>query len=133
MPTIAECGGFMYLHEELEDKYGQVHKMAGVIPGKSFRTERLKYFGYIKMSAREDSLLAKKGEVIKAHEFHYWDSENKGTAFHIEKAAGDKEWDGIHVTSSFYGGYPHLYFYSNPLIAERFIDKCSEYSMSKVR
>lgn len=128
LPTIAECGGFMYLHEELEDKDGQVHKMAGVIPGKSYRTERLRYFGYIKMLAREDSLLAKKGEMMKAHEFHYWDSDNKGTAFHIEKAAGDKEWEGVHVTNSFYGGYPHLYFYSNPVLAERFIDKCSEYS-----
>lgn len=127
MPTIAECGGFMYLHEELEDKNGQVHKMAGIIPGKSFRTERLKYFGYIKMKAREDCLLAKKGEIIKAHEFHYWDSDNKGTAFHIEKAAGDKEWEGIHVSNSLYAGYPHIYFYSNPLIAERFINKCGEY------
>ncbi len=129
LPTIAECGGFMYLHEELEDKYGQVHKMAEVIPGKSYRTERLKYFGYIKMHAREDSLLAKKGEMIKAHEFHYWDSDNKGSAFHIEKAAGDKEWEGVHVTNSFYGGYPHLYFYSNPLLAERFIHKCSAYGV----
>ena len=31
MPTIAECGGFMYLHNELEDKSGKVFTMAGVI------------------------------------------------------------------------------------------------------
>lgn len=128
MPTIAECGGFMYLHEELEDKMGQVHNMAGLIAGQSFKTDRLKYFGYIQMTAKQDSLLARKGETIKAHEFHYWDSENRGTAFHIEKAAKDKQWEGIHVTDSFYGGYPHLYFNSNPSLAERFIDKCRDFS-----
>lgn len=128
MPTIAECGGFMYLHEELEDKWGQIHPMAGLISGRSFKTDRLKYFGYVQMTAKQDSLLARQGESIKAHEFHYWDSENRGTAFDIEKAAKDKQWDGIHVTDSFYGGYPHLYFHSNPTLAKRFVDKCSDFS-----
>ena len=31
MPCLAECGGFLYLHEELEDMEGTPHKMAGVI------------------------------------------------------------------------------------------------------
>lgn len=129
MPTIAECGGFMYLHEKLEDKFGQVYDMAGIIQGRSFKTERLQYFGYVQMTAKENSLIARKGDIIKAHEFHYWDSENRGSAFHIEKAAKNKEWEGVHVSDSFYGGYPHLYFYSNPSMAEGFINKCREFSM----
>ena len=39
MPCMAECGGFMYLHEEMEGMDGNFYQMAGVIPGKAYRTE----------------------------------------------------------------------------------------------
>ena len=35
MPCMAECGGFMYLHEELEGMDGRFYRTVGVIPGKS--------------------------------------------------------------------------------------------------
>ena len=47
IPYMAECGGFMYLHQEMEDMEGHSWPMAGVIPGKSWRTPRLTRFGYI--------------------------------------------------------------------------------------
>lgn len=127
MPAIAECGGFMYLHEMLEDIEGKEYPMVGVITGRCFKTPRLQRFGYINLKAAEDSLIAGKQEIIKAHEFHYWDSENSGKSFHAEKPGGLKEWDCIHVSKSLYAGFPHLYFYAKPSIAERFIHKCAEY------
>ena len=36
MPCMAECGGFMYLHEQMEDMGGVFRKTCGVIPGKCF-------------------------------------------------------------------------------------------------
>ena len=45
MPTIAECGGFLYLQKELEDAEGQVWEMTGVLDGSGFRTNRLQRFG----------------------------------------------------------------------------------------
>ena len=36
MPCMAECGGFLYLQEEMEDPEGRHYKMAGFLPGKSF-------------------------------------------------------------------------------------------------
>ena len=53
MPCMAECGGFMYLHEQMEDMGGVFRKPAGVIPGKCFRTPRLTRFGYITLTARK--------------------------------------------------------------------------------
>ena len=32
MPCLAECGGFMYLHEQMEGMDGKLYKMTGVIP-----------------------------------------------------------------------------------------------------
>jgi cobyrinic acid a,c-diamide synthase len=127
MPTIAECGGFMYLHENLEDMNGVSYPMAGVIKGRCFKTERLQRFGYIQLKGNEDSLIAGKQETIKAHEFHYWDSDNCGKDFHAEKPNDTREWECVHAGETFYAGFPHLYFYGNPSIAERFLDKCSQY------
>lgn len=34
VPCIAECGGFMYLHEIMEDSDKNEHSMVGIIKGK---------------------------------------------------------------------------------------------------
>jgi cobyrinic acid a,c-diamide synthase len=130
IPTIAECGGFMYLHDSIEDCKGNFYPMAGVIKGKCFKTNRLQRFGYITLEAKEDNLIAEKNDRIKAHEFHYWDSDNGGDGFDAVKASGTKAWECIHATKTLYAGFPHLYFYSNPSIAERFVDKCSQFQVN---
>jgi len=131
MPAIAECGGFMYLHESLEDMEGREYPMAGVITGRCFKTGRLQRFGYLHLKGREDSLIAPGGQVIKAHEFHYWDSDNTGKAFHAVKAAGSGEWDCIHASENLYAGFPHLYFYGSPDIAKRFVNRCVRHGKSQ--
>lgn len=37
MPCMAECGGYMYLSEEMEDMEGRVWPMVGAVPGNVFR------------------------------------------------------------------------------------------------
>lgn len=81
MPCMAECGGFMYLHEEMEDMEGKPHAMAGVIEGRAFKTDRLSRFGYITLKKNQDDRF---GE-IPAHEFHYFDSTSNGAAYHAQK------------------------------------------------
>ena len=70
MPCLAECGGFMYLHQEMEDMEGKQRRVCGVIPGRAYRTPKLNRFGYITLTDKQDTGL---GE-IPAHEFHYFDS-----------------------------------------------------------
>ena len=69
LPTVAECGGFLYLQETLEDEQGKIWPMAGALPGAGYRTDRLQRFGYKNLTAEQDSLLLRAGEsqIGRAH------------------------------------------------------------------
>ena len=131
MPTVAECGGFMFLHEQLEDDQGRFWPMAGVVGGRSFRTPKLGRFGYIDITANEDGLLAEKGESLPAHEFHYWDSDSPGEAFHAQKPQSSRNWECAHVSPTLYAGYPHLCLHARPRAAARFVCECARYARER--
>ncbi len=124
MPVIAECGGFLYLHERIEDAAGGMYEMAGAVPGECRRGSRLGRFGYVQLTAESDGLIARRGEVRKAHEFHYWKSDSEGADFTVRKA--DRSSSGKCGVSSgtMYAGFPHLSFCADPEIARRFVEKC---------
>ena len=124
---IAECGGFMYLHESMEDMDGNEYKMVGVIKGKSYKTNKLGRFGYIELTAKDDQLLGVKGEKIKGHEFHYFDSTNCGESFLAVKPSGKKSWDCIHGRENLAAGFPHLYYFSNINVPYNFLKKVVEW------
>ena len=128
MPCIAECGGFLYLHRELEGADGKDYPMAGVLEAKAYQTEKLSRFGYITMESEEDQLLGKAGTQIRGHEFHYWDSESCGRSFHARKPVGRREWDCVHGTRTLYAGFPHLFYYSNLQVPHAFLKACLDYS-----
>lgn len=127
LPTIAECGGFLYLHEELEDTNGAFYPMIGVARGSAYRTSRLQRFGYIELEAQEEQLLFKKGDKIRSHEFHYWDVPEPGTSCVAVKASGTKSWTCVNGTATMYAGFPHLYFYANPEVAVNFVETCQRF------
>ena len=131
LPCMAECGGFMYLHEEMEDMDGTVRQMAGVIPGKVYRTDRLNRFGYTILKQKQtvfgDAAL---GE-IPAHEFHYFDSENCGTDFEAQKPLSNRSWECIHGNDRLLAGFPHLHYYGNPKVARAFLNQCLEYKKER--
>ncbi len=127
MPVIAECGGFMYLHETLVSESGAEHKLVGVIPGRTFSTPKLQRFGYVRLHANETSLLCEKGGEIPAHEFHYWDSDSCGNGFTAVKESTGRRWDCVHASATMYAGFPHLYFCADIPAAERFVKACAEF------
>lgn len=131
MPTIAECGGFMYLHETMEDDQGVAFEQVGAIKGASYRTSRLGRFGYITLTAETDGMLAQKGQQLRAHEFHYWDSDTTGNAFNAEKPQSQRSWECGFSTRSLYAGYPHLYLPSQPDAARRFVHACSSFAAGR--
>ena len=128
MPTVAECGGFMYLHDVLEDEQGNAYSQVGAVKGASFKTDKLGRFGYITMTAAQGGLLADEGDQLRAHEFHYWDSENPGTAFTAVKPQSTRTWKCGMSTPTMYAGYPHLYLPGSPKAAERFVEACASYA-----
>lgn len=128
IPCIAECGGFLYLHEQLEAADGTVYPMAGVIAGRGEKMTHIGRFGYMTLTAQKDTLLAAKGEQLKAHEFHYWNSTSAGTDYAVEKASDGSVKMGAYGSKSLYAGFPHFYFYGNEQAAQRFLDACRQYA-----
>lgn len=125
IPYLAECGGFLYLHRKLEAKDKHVYPMAGVIEGQGFGTERLSRFGYVSLTPlREERCLQ---GVIKGHEFHYWDSTDCGGDWKAEKPISGKSWTCVCSRDYQIGGFPHLYYPSNPEFAARWLDGCRRY------
>ena len=128
LPTAAECGGFLYLGQTLEDANGAVWPMAGVLPGSGIKVGRLVRFGYAQLTAQADSLLFRAGETLPVHEFHHWDSTANGSAFTARKADG-RTWACGFANEHFYAGFPHLYWAGTPLprrcaeAAARYIQK----------
>ena len=114
LPTVAECGGFLYLGRTLQDADGTPHPMAGVLPGQGFKVGRLVRFGYARLTARADSMLFRAGETLPVHEFHHWDSTQNGDAFTAAKANG-RQWACGFANERLYAGFPHLYWAGTPL------------------
>ena len=126
LPTLAECGGFMYLHGELEDMSGRFWPMAGVIPGRAYRTPKLGRFGYITLKADADTAFLPAGETVRAHEFHYFESESCGDALTATKPDGVRQWKCCHADGALLAGFPHLCYESDPDLIVRFLRKCAE-------
>lgn len=124
LPCLAECGGFLYLHETLEDGEGKVWPMVGVVGGHAFKTPKLSRFGYVTLTAKEDTIIGRKGEKYPAHEFHYWDSTCNGSAFLAEKPTGKRSWECIISQGNMLAGFPHFYYYGNKNTARNFLDLC---------
>jgi cobyrinic acid a,c-diamide synthase len=121
LPTIAECGGFLYLHETLDGE-----PMAGVIAAPAQRTEKLQRFGYITLTALSDNVLCHKGEAIRAHEFHYWESGAAGDSWMAAKAGRSLVYRCAYATKTLYAGFPHLYLPANPAFALNFTEAMRE-------
>ena len=130
LPTVAECGGFLYLHTTLTDREGHSYPMAGVLPGKCFDTGHLVRFGYIELEEKGSHFLPE-GSRIRAHEFHYYDSEDNGADCIATKPATGRNYPCIHVGENHWYGFPHLYYPSCPEFAEHFVENAVQYKQHR--
>lgn len=126
LPTIAECGGFMYLQKSIKDKEGHEFEMVNVIDSTSMLTNKLSRFGYTTLTALNNNLLFNEGEQINAHEFHYSDSDLCGEDFLAVKPITGRQWHCIHGDSTMIAGYPHMHLWGNLKAAERFVKACTK-------
>lgn len=65
-PIYAECGGLMYLSKSINNR-----DMCGIFNYKSNMTKKVQALSYVISKAQEDSIILKKGELFRGHEFHY--------------------------------------------------------------
>lgn len=133
LPTIAECGGFLYLHKTLTDAVGETFPMAGVLDAAAYPTGRLTRFGYVTLTARKDAMLLSRGDSIPAHEFHYWDSTAPGEDYLAKKPQSDRSWPAGVATDSLYAGFPHFHFAARPDSARRFLEKALAFANAERR
>ncbi|WP_394885051.1 cobyrinate a,c-diamide synthase [Clostridium butyricum] len=106
----AECGGFMYLTEEIEGD-----AMIGFFQGKSFMTKRLQRFGYCRVKV-DEKVFGHEIE-INAHEFHKSCVEsNEKTVYTVEKKQYNNElisWNCGYAKKNTVAGYAHINFLGN--------------------
>lgn len=127
MPTLAECGGFMYLTEELETTDGRQFPMVGIIPGRVKMQKKLAALGYREVTGNENNFLLGANEQAKGHEFHYSTFEPKtdiSPAYESKGLRGTKM-EG-YVLGNLTAGYTHLHFASNPNMVKHWINRCLE-------
>lgn len=133
LPTIAECGGFLYLHRTLRDAQGAAHPMAGVLDAEAFPAGKLVRFGYAELAAKEENLLCGAGEKLRAHEFHYWESSAPGVGFAAKKPLRSTAWDCGYAAERLYAGFPHLYLAGAPKAAARFLAAAERFQKEQGR
>ena len=109
----------------LEGSDGIFYPLAGVIPDKAWKTNRLGRFGYITLTPDHPDVCLT-GE-IKGHEFHYWESGDCGTCWTAKKPLSDRSWSCIHSEQGQITGFPHLYYPSAPEFAERWLETCRKW------
>lgn len=131
IPILGECGGFLYLQRSMTGKDGKSYPLAGLLPGTSRLGERLCRFGYVTLTAQQDTILGKAGTKIRAHEFHYADSTENGSAFLAQRPNG-RTWQAVQTKAQIIAGFPHLYFPSNPEVPQHFADACKAYRKERL-
>lgn len=150
MPTVAECGGFMYLHTYIRDICDDTDeqnkadvqnkadiqndmnksKLVGALDGGCHFKGKLVRFGYIELAEKYSNFLPP-NEKIKAHEFHYYDSTDNGADCIATKPATGRSYDCVISHDNYWLGFPHLYYPSNPHFAESLVRKAYEYRRNK--
>jgi len=117
LPCYAECGGLMYLAQELITRNGKSFPMAGVIPGAVEMTSKLHHFGYC-LAARNDDA---ESAVFHGHEFHHsiWRAEKeRANLWNVRrKRAGSERREGCRL-HNLHASYVHLHFASSGAVAQ---------------
>lgn len=133
LPVLGECGGYLYLLEELEAEDGRIWPMTGVLKGKGYKKGKNSRFGYIGVEAEKDSLYLKPGEQIRGHEFHYWDCEvlEEEWVMRAKKPVGNRSWPCIRIKNQVMASFPHLFYPSCPAFAVRFAKACVRYKRKR--
>ena len=123
LPCYAECGGLMYLSEELLTTTGRSFPMAGAVPGAVEMTPRLVDFGYCRTSRGDEDA----GRVFHGHEFHHsrWRAESgRANLWSVSKKRGGAARREGFTRGRLHASYVHLHFASAaPVIDDLFAER----------
>ena len=130
-PTYAECGGLMYLSEQIIDFEGQCWSMVGVLPTTTVMEKRLTV-GYRQATAQQDSPMLSAGATVWGHEFHHSQLtampekplfETRGYDHREGSAVATEGWR-VHCC---HASYVHLHWGGCPEIPRQFLKQCQQF------
>jgi len=131
LPIYAECGGLMYLGEELvldEKSY----PMAGVLPVVFGFSKKPQGHGYTIVVVKEKNPYFEVGAELRGHEFHYsrvlkWRGASKDLVFDMKRGTGfiDNK-DGVRYKNVL-ATYTHLHALGSPAWAESIVRNAIAY------
>lgn len=126
LPTLAECGGFMYLTEAITNSQGERHEMLGVIPGEVAMQTKLAALGYREIFGTTSNFLIGQDEQAKGHEFHYssYSGTHETPAYETKGCFGNKQ-EG-YQNGNLVAGYTHFHFVSNPKLVDNWLTACKK-------
>lgn len=128
-PVYAECGGLMYLAEELTTLDGRRHAMAAVLPLAIEMLTRLDSFGYTEIELLDDCLVGERGTSLRGHSFHYSRVTRCGDVECCYRTrqllTGTENHEG-YSAGSVLASYIHLSFAAHPHGAMRFVQSCRQ-------
>jgi cobyrinic acid a,c-diamide synthase len=131
-PALAECGGFMYLTDEIVDTTGRSYPMLGVIPGRVVMQSKLAALGYREVRGTEGNILLRPDETARGHEFHYSTFEPRGELpyAYVSQGLRGKKSEGC-LLGNLVAGYTHLHFGSNPSLIWKWLNTAAEQARIK--
>ncbi|MEH1951667.1 MAG: cobyrinate a,c-diamide synthase [Nostoc sp.] len=133
MPTIAECGGLMYLCEQIIDFEGKSWSMAGVLPTSAVMGGRLT-LGYRRAVALQDNLLVKANTTVYGHEFHRSHLTLTPTQPLFETSRYDCEenmgCEGWGLPANIHASYVHQHWGESREIPQQFLKECLKVASS---
>ncbi|MBO1511403.1 cobyrinate a,c-diamide synthase [Metabacillus bambusae] len=127
IPTLAECGGFMFLTDSIETTDGTRYEMVGIISGEvKMHTKRVA-LGYREISGRLGNFLINENQKARGHEFHYSTFEPNIEIQHAYETKGMRgaKLEGC-LTHHVVAGYTHFHFASCPELVGNWIKFCKE-------
>ena len=129
MPTYAECGGLMYLCEQIVDFAGQSHPMVGILPTTAKMGKKLT-LGYRQATVMQNSPMMSQGDRAWGHEFHRSMLTHESDqplfnlqGYHSSIPLKSEGWQCHQLHAS----YTHLHFGAQPEFLKRFLDQCLQF------
>lgn len=114
-PVLAECGGLLYLCEELDGV-----PMCGVLTARGQMAGHLS-IGYREAVAQTASPLWEAGEAVRGHEFHYSTVSGDGAPAWELSARGTARPEGF-VAGGVHASYLHVHWAAFPQAARRLVE-----------
>lgn len=108
-PLLAEAGGMMTLFDDIVDRDGCAHAMAGLLPGSARMQPRLVALGMQALPCASGAL--------RGHTFHYSSAATGLPPWRHAQRADGGEGEPLYRSGSLFASYVHFWFASNPRAA----------------